>query len=67
MKKMGLLRKHKCDTCDKSFGRIEELMQHQQVIHGKDSLYECKTCNMTFTNGEDLKAHARRYHSYKKK
>ncbi|MBE44597.1 MAG: hypothetical protein CMO16_05415 [Thaumarchaeota archaeon] len=42
-------------------------MQHQQIIHGNNSLYECKTCNMTFTNGEDLKAHARRYHSYTKK
>lgn len=65
--KMGLLRKHRCDACDKSFKRIEELMQHKQVIHGRDSLYECKSCNMTFTNGEDFRAHARQRHSYKKK
>lgn len=64
---MGLLKKHKCDLCDRSFSRIEELMQHKQVTHGKNSLYECKACNITFTNGEDLKDHARKYHSYKKK
>ncbi|NMJ86415.1 MAG: hypothetical protein EX285_00980 [Thaumarchaeota archaeon] len=62
-----MLRKHKCNICDRSFIHVEELMQHQQIIHGNNSLYECKTCNMTFTNGEDLKAHARRYHSYTKK
>jgi len=62
----GLLRRYRCDICDKSFRHVEELMQHQQVVHGKDSMYECRACKMTFTNGEDLKAHARRYHSYKK-
>ena len=64
---MGLLKKHKCDVCNRSFAHVEELMQHQQVTHGKDSMYECKTCNIGFTNGEDLKAHARQYHSYRKK
>ncbi|MFQ5940855.1 MAG: C2H2-type zinc finger protein [Nitrososphaerales archaeon] len=62
-----MLRRHKCDLCKRRFGRVEELMQHQQVIHGKESLYECGTCSMKFTNGEDLKAHAKRYHAYKKK
>lgn len=62
-----MLKRHKCEICDRAFRRVEELMQHQQVIHGKDSMYECRSCNMVFTNGEDLRGHARRYHTYDKK
>jgi len=62
-----LLRRYRCGVCDKVFGQVEELMQHEQVVHGKNSMYECKACNMTFANGEDLRLHARQYHTYKKK
>ena len=35
--KLELLKKQICETCGKKFRKIEELMQHEQVIHGKDS------------------------------
>lgn len=59
--------RHRCELCDRSFRQVEELMQHQQVVHGKDSKYGCRTCNMAFSSGEELRQHARRYHSYAKK
>jgi len=62
-----LLRRYRCGICYKAFRHTEELMQHEQVVHGKNSMYECKACNMTFANGEDLRLHARQYHTYKKK
>ncbi|MGH9922675.1 MAG: C2H2-type zinc finger protein [Nitrososphaerales archaeon] len=62
-----MLRRYKCGVCEKSFRHAEELMQHKQVVHGKNSMYECRACNKTFTNGEDLRLHARQYHTYKKK
>jgi len=62
-----LLGRYKCGICDKAFRHAEALMQHEQVVHGKNSMYECRACNKTFANGEDLRLHARQYHTYKKK
>ena len=42
---MHLFKKFKCEKCDKKFRQQEELMQHEQVAHGKDLLYDCKECN----------------------
>ena len=63
---MHLLRKHICETCNRKFRRIEELMQHKQVTHGKDLLYECKKCNVAFTGMEQMRDHAKKFHSYNK-
>ena len=41
-------------------------MQHEQVTHGKDLLYECKQCNVGFTGMEQMRDHAKKYHSYNK-
>ena len=41
-------------------------MQHQQVVHFKDSPYDCKKCNKNFSNMEDMRTHLQREHSYKK-
>jgi hypothetical protein len=60
-----MLKKHRC-VCGRTFRHVEELMQHQQVIHGKESMYKCRECSMSFASGEDLREHARRYHIYKK-
>lgn len=62
-----MLKRHRCDICGRTFKHLEELMQHEQVVHGKDSMYECRACSMTFASGEELRDHARRYHSYRKK
>ena len=54
------------------FGRIaytskkEELMNHKEIIHGKNLEYDCKECNMNFSNMEDMRTHLQKEHSYKK-
>ena len=63
---MNLLKKHVCETCNRKFRRIEELMQHKQVTHGKDVLYECKRCGVAFTGMEQMRDHTKKYHSYNK-
>lgn len=55
-----------CNNCDQQFPSEEELMQHQQIVHGKELPYDCKACNQNFTNMEDMRTHLQRYHSYKK-
>ncbi len=62
-----MLKRHKCRTCGRVFRRVEELMQHEQVAHGRESMYGCRACSMVFASGEELREHARRYHSYGKK
>jgi KRAB domain-containing zinc finger protein len=63
---MDLFKKHECEACGKKLKKIEELMQHKQVIHGKDLLYECKQCNVSFTGMEQMRNHAKKFHSYNK-
>jgi len=48
------------------FSKKEELMNHEQIIHGKDLKYDCKECNKNFSNMEDMRTHLQREHSYKK-
>ena len=64
--KVNLFKKFLCTECDKKFSKEEELMNHQQIIHGKNSEYDCKQCNKTFSNMEDMRTHLQREHSYKK-
>ncbi|MBT8172502.1 MAG: hypothetical protein KJN83_00380 [Nitrosopumilus sp.] len=63
---MGLFKKIKCEKCDKKFSKQEEMMNHMQIIHGKDLQYDCKECNRFFSNMEDMRTHLQREHSYKK-
>jgi len=63
---VGFFNKIKCDSCDKKFSKVEELMNHKQIIHGKDLQYDCKECNKYFSNMEDMRTHLQREHSYKK-
>ncbi|HET8719674.1 MAG TPA: C2H2-type zinc finger protein [Candidatus Nitrosotenuis sp.] len=62
---MRFFKKAKCEQCAESFSSSEELMQHQQIIHGKDTPYECKVCRKDFSNMQDMRTHLQRYHSYK--
>ncbi|MBI5377039.1 MAG: hypothetical protein HZA82_00230 [Thaumarchaeota archaeon] len=62
---MHLFKKFKCEKCDKKFKQQEELMQHEQVIHGKDLQYDCKECNQFFSSMEQMRTHLQRYHSYR--
>jgi len=63
---VGFFKKIKCDVCDKKFSEEIELMNHKQIIHGKDLQYDCKECNKYFSNMEDMRTHLQREHSYKK-
>jgi KRAB domain-containing zinc finger protein len=63
---VNFFKKHQCNKCDKKFLKEEELMNHQQIIHGKDLEYDCKRCNKNFSNMEDMRTHLQKEHSYKK-
>ena len=63
---MNLFKKYQCDKCDKKFSKEEELMHHEQIIHGKDLKYDCKECSKYFPNMEDMRTHLQKEHSYKK-
>ncbi len=64
--KVGFFNKIKCNVCDKKFSKEEEMMNHKEIIHGKDLQYDCKECNRYFSNMEDMRTHLQREHSYKK-
>ena len=61
---MRLFKKFKCEKCQNKFKQYEELMQHEQVVHGKDIPYECKECRQSFTSMEQMRTHLQRNHSY---
>jgi KRAB domain-containing zinc finger protein len=63
---MRLFKKFTCDVCSSKFSRQEELMNHKQIVHGKDLQYDCKECKKYFSNMEDMRTHLQREHSYKK-
>jgi uncharacterized C2H2 Zn-finger protein len=56
----------RCDRCEKKFYKIEELMQHKQVVHGKDLFYHCKQCDVSFKGMEQMRDHLKKSHSYNK-
>ena len=63
---MGLFKKFLCDLCSNKFSRQEELMNHKQIVHGKDLKYDCRECEKFFSNMEDMRTHLQREHSYKR-
>lgn len=63
---MGLFKKHACDICGAKFSQVEQLMNHIQIIHGKDLQYDCRECGETFPSMEDMRTHIQRMHSYER-
>ena len=61
-----MIERHKCDNCGRKFRKIEELMQHQQLVH-EQSLYVCNRCNASFEGMEQMRDHAKKFHSYHKR
>jgi uncharacterized C2H2 Zn-finger protein len=41
-------------------------MQHKQIIHGRELLYECRSCKVSFPSMEQMRDHVRKFHSYNK-
>ena len=64
--KVNFFNKIKCSICNKKFSKQEELMNHEEIIHGKDLQYDCKKCDKYFSNMEDMRTHLQKEHSYKK-
>jgi KRAB domain-containing zinc finger protein len=63
---MIFFKKYQCEKCNDKFRKIEELMQHTQIIHGKNLLYECRHCGVSFTGMQQMRNHIQRAHSYNK-
>jgi KRAB domain-containing zinc finger protein len=63
---MRFFKKIKCTKCNSKFSNQEGLMNHLQIVHGKDLQYDCKKCNRFFSNMEDMRTHLQKEHSYKK-
>ena len=59
-------KKFSCERCEQKFSKQEELMQHLQVVHYKDTAYDCKECNEFFSSMEEMRTHLQKKHSYKK-
>lgn len=60
----NLLKRYECTVCKKRFRKIEESMQHQQVIHGTGRSYTCNKCNLSFDGMEQMRDHIKKFHSY---
>jgi len=63
---LNFFKKKSCDKCNKKFSKQEELMNHKQIIHGRNLQYDCKECDKNFLNMEDMSNHLQKEHSYKK-
>jgi uncharacterized C2H2 Zn-finger protein len=63
---MGLFKKHICEICGRKFRKMEEMMQHVELGHGKGLLYDCKMCNVSFEGMEQMRDHIKKFHSYNK-
>lgn len=64
--RLRFFKKVKCDICNGRFSKEEELMNHKQIVHGKDLQYDCTECGRCFSNMEDMRNHLQREHSYRK-
>jgi uncharacterized C2H2 Zn-finger protein len=62
----NLWKKFDCPLCNKRFRKIEESMQHQQVIHGSGKYYTCNSCNLKFFGMQQMRDHIKKNHQYKK-
>ena len=62
----SLLRRIACEKCGKRFAKIENYMQHFQIVH-EDAMYECKQCNIKISGMEQMRKHVRANHRYSKR
>ena len=62
---MIFFKKFECELCQEKFSRHEDLMNHQEIKHFKDSPYDCKECNENFHSMLEMREHLKKKHSYK--
>ena len=57
------VRKHKCDTCEKAFTRLDHLKRHVACVHEGQRNYNCGFCEKAFTRPDRLKHHIASAHN----
>ena len=62
---MIFFKKFQCELCKQKFSHHEDLMNHQELEHFKNSPYDCKECNENFNSMSEMRDHLKRKHSYK--
>jgi len=62
---MRFFKKFECEICKKKFSWHEQLMNHQEIEHFKNSPYDCKECNENFHSMSEMRDHLKKNHSYK--
>ena len=62
---MKFFKKFQCELCQQKFSKHEDLMQHQEIEHFKDSPYDCKECHENFQNMSEMRDHLKKKHSHK--
>ncbi|XP_071328734.1 zinc finger protein 142 isoform X2 [Trachinotus anak] len=55
--------RHKCDTCDKTFGAVTKLRQHKMRIHDKQPTHFCSLCDFCGYTLDDVRRHNLRCHT----
>ena len=64
---LNLWKKFACPLCNKRFRKIEDSMQHEQVMHGTGKCYICNSCNLKFFGMQQMRDHIKKNHQYNKK
>ena len=54
--------KHKCDTCEKSFGSVNEKECHIYIVHKGHKDQQCQTCKKTFCRNSRMIRHVKIVH-----
>ena len=63
---LNIFKRYQCPICQKKFRKIEESMQHEQVIHGTGKIYTCNKCNLKFFGMQQMRDHIKIKHQYNK-
>ena len=48
---------HKCESCGKSFSRVDNLKTHIHTVHESHKDHKCESCDKSFTEVGSLKKH----------
>ena len=54
------LKTYKCDSCDKTFGKIQHLKEHKKSVHEKN--HKCNLCGKAFGRPDYLRNHITSVH-----
>ena len=57
---------HKCESCGKSFSRVDSLKRHIHIVHERHKDYKCESCGKIFYNANNLNRHIHTVHEGRK-